>query len=370
MHRRSHKKSRNGCQQCKKRHIKVSILGDFTAYYKTSSFPCTYPGLASDTPCALPTPAPSEGHASSTEIDQPPSLLNMEHLQLLHHFVIDMHTSFSLDPEYQKCFQTTVIKQAFAHPFLMYELLAISALHIGHSNPGRRDYYHTRSTELQSLACSNFNATQEGVSRDNCAALMLFSSLLSLHALADRHGSHALDSRAYLQKFFNSLKLMQSISTLVMSTWFEYLSTESDIKILMNMEDTSESSAIYEECQRLTDLVLDSDMEEPTREACLKATQRLQWSFAVAGMPYQQHSTIRFAIAWPVQLSEGYLNLLSDFRPEALIILAYYAVFMHQYRETWAVGNTGVLLLSAIRAQLESKWLTWLEWPYRMLDLG
>ncbi|KAK5464641.1 hypothetical protein LTS15_001203 [Exophiala xenobiotica] len=337
---------------------------------RTSSFPCTYTGPASDAPCALPTPAPSEGHASSSEIDQPAALLNMEHLQLLHHFVMDMHTSFSLDPEYQKCYQTTVVKQAFAHPFLMYELLAISALHIGHTNPGRRDYYHTRSTELQSLACSNFNATQEGVSRDNCAALMLFSSLLSLHALADRHGSHALDSRAYLQKFFNNLKLMQSISTLVMSTWHSYLSTESDIKILLNMEDTSDSSAIYEECQRLTDLVLDADMEEPAHEACLKATQRLQWSFAVAGMPYQAHTTIRFVIAWPVQLSEGYLNLLSDIRPEALIILAYYAVFMHQYRETWAVGNTGVLLLSAIRAQLESKWLTWLEWPYRMLDLG
>jgi hypothetical protein len=59
--------------------------------------------------------------------------------------------------------------------------------------------------------------------------------------------------------------------------------------------------------------------------------------------------------------------LLSRRKPEALIILAHYAVLLHRRRRVWLVGNVGWILIQEISKFLGTFWKTWLDWPNEVI---
>ena len=66
---------------------------------------------------------------------------------------------------------------------------------------------------------------------------------------------------------------------------------------------------------------------------------------------------------WPITLSAEYTELLHARKPEALIVMAHFAILLHKERVYWAVGNAGRALLAAIEEYLGSKWVHWLFLP-------
>lgn len=72
-------------------------------------------------------------------------------------------------------------------------------------------------------------------------------------------------------------------------------------------------------------------------------------------------------IAWPVMIPEEYVDALHMGRPEALIILAHYAVLLHTYRQLWVFGDGGRFLIESICDSFGADWEDWLEWPMEVL---
>ena len=70
---------------------------------------------------------------------------------------------------------------------------------------------------------------------------------------------------------------------------------------------------------------------------------------------------------WLVIVGKEYTDLLSARRPEALIILSYYAVVLHKRRNFWAIGDAGRFLVNAIDIHLGRHWDRWLTWPRNMV---
>ena len=68
--------------------------------------------------------------------------------------------------------------------------------------------------------------------------------------------------------------------------------------------------------------------------------------------------------------SHDYLRLLTEQRPEALILLAYYAVILHRRRRSWIIGDAGRLLITAISSHLGRHWQPLLEWPRQQVVLA
>lgn len=70
---------------------------------------------------------------------------------------------------------------------------------------------------------------------------------------------------------------------------------------------------------------------------------------------------------WPVTIPVGYIELLAQRRPEALVVLAHWAVLLIHHRELWFVGNSGVFIIESVSKHLGRYWEPWLEWPRSQL---
>jgi Fungal specific transcription factor domain len=293
--------------------------------------------------------------------------LNLEHLELLHHFCTVTIETLTPDPSQQKIWLSPAIKFGLSFPFLMHEILAIAALHLAHCRPERQDHYYTRATELQSHALNGFNTIQKNVGASNCGAIMIFASLLALHVLADPSRRRGLNFSEYLDHFLGCINLMRGVRHVVISDWWRYLS-ESELKPLLQVRDLEQPYDIPDECRELAQLTRNVNLSTASIKAYDAAIERLQWNLAVSGVPMQSHSTIRWVLAWPAQLKDDYIELLHERRPEALIILAYYGALLHFYRESWAVGDAGAFLIRSINAHTGAYWGRWMAWPNRVME--
>lgn len=52
-------------------------------------------------------------------------------------------------------------------------------------------------------------------------------------------------------------------------------------------------------------------------------------------------------------------------RPEALAVLAYYALLLHYGRDMWQVGDVGRYLIGIIGEGIGKEWWEWVEGPWR-----
>lgn len=292
--------------------------------------------------------------------------LNLFHLELLHHFCTVTYQTLSSEPAQQEIWQVVVVKYGLRFPFLMFELLATSALHMGYLNPDKRDFYSQKAMELQAKGLNGFNVLQREVNSTNAGAILIFSSLISLHVFANPLRISAAELPEYLQHFLQSVKLMQSVRGLIIDDWWECLS-KSEFKAFFDVPRVEKPYNIPNECQDLEALTKSSTTD--VREACDPAIDRLQWLYAVSGVPSQEHSTLRWLLAWPARLESRYLAELDKRTPEAFVILAHYAIILHFYRESWAVGNAGRDLIEAIDAVINERWKGWLRWPRQITGL-
>ena len=405
MPRRPHRKSRSGCFGCKRRHIKVRDLKealshrpvqwtDASCYWQcdegrprcvnchTAGLDCAYATGASISAPTTPAIESETNSTSTSGVVTPeqhrqghdrfhvPTLvpseagelgLNMEHLELLHQFITNTYTTFSDLEDVQTVWRTSIPRLAFLHPYLMYELLAISALHLAYCRPENASRYYTKSTELQSQALNNFNSVQRAVTASTCAPTLIFTSLLAVHVLADPSRTVALDSSQYLDHVIHCLMLMRNVQKLVITDWIGYL-RDSELKPIFEF-GSDESHQIPQPCLDLSKLTENSDLGDQAKEAYDEAIERLHWVYTKCIHHQGSYTTVRWLLAWPIQLKEAYQDRLSERRPEALVILAYFAVVLQYYKNCWVVGDSGQFLIRAIHSHLGPHWAKWMEWP-------
>ncbi|KAL8853551.1 MAG: hypothetical protein Q9221_001537 [Calogaya cf. arnoldii] len=271
-------------------------------------------------------------------------------------------------PDQQLVWQTTAVTSGFSYPFLLNALLGIAALHMAMCRPESQHVWQTRATELQSLALQGFNSMEQQIDESNCVVVLLFSALVGTHLLGDRSRVRALSSSSeYLDHLVSCVSLMRSVRSLVLKNHTTFLLQSLVRPLMINRNPQPPYEGVPSECRQLTALITESDLGPSSMEAYGAAIDRLFWLFDLTEVPSKPHDSPRSVFAWPVQLNDGYMALLNQRRPEALIILAFYGVILHFYRNAWCIGDSGASLIRAIDAQLGSYWSRWLQWPMSMI---
>ncbi|KAL8959958.1 MAG: hypothetical protein Q9193_003258 [Seirophora villosa] len=257
------------------------------------------------------------------------------------------------DPDQQELWRTTVVKHGLSHPFLLHEILAIAALHLATCIPEEKGLLTTQATELQNYAVGKFHEI-EVTDETNCIAVMLFSSLLGVHLLADRSRTQGLGFSDFLDHVLRCMGLLRGVMELTLKEWTSFFQASDIAPLIRDGRPQAPYDNIPEDCRDLLELVKQSDLGPSSVTAYNAAIDRLFWLFALSDVP-TVHSTTRWAIGWPVQLPDEYIVLLNQRRPEALIILSYYGVILHFNREAWIIGDTGARLVRAINSQRNAK---------------
>jgi hypothetical protein len=253
------------------------------------------------------------------------------------------------------------------YPFLLHKILAFSARHLAHVHPARAAFYQHQSVTLQTQALTLFNASWSSVTAENCVAILLFSSILAHHLLADTLGERdAAGLEAWLDHYIACIETHRGISTIAESAWPLLMASEIAPILSASRRFTSRAPR-GAHCERAGVIIAESaQLSDVEREACVRAVRYLQVGFdAVAD---GGEGRFHMIFTWTMLASVQFTGLLKERRPEALVLLAYYAWLLHCGREQWQVGDAGVYVMGLVEGYLGGEWAGCLEKPRREIE--
>ncbi|AEO53792.1 hypothetical protein MYCTH_2295596 [Thermothelomyces thermophilus ATCC 42464] len=328
MLRRSHKKSRAGCLECKRRHVKCDEQRPKCIICTLSDRECSYPPLATDSsgpstrPAATTAAAAAPAAAATREASASSAFLaaaintsnasdaspvagvplpdiasrgrtspdnagnntypevNLGHMELLIRFNFEEHAP-ELNVEMHDFASKLLFKCALEAPYLMHQILAISARRLAALQPERSKHLLETAIHLQTRAVSIYNETaaRSQIDQSNCSTLLLFCSLLGRHLLADLLARRDADFGDFLARFLEFLSISRGLMAMSVAAWDLLL--QSDIKHLVLWAlEISQSTPQGHHCDELQRLVLEStELDESSKEACVAAIAYLQVGF-------------------------------------------------------------------------------------------
>ncbi|KAI0449708.1 hypothetical protein F5B21DRAFT_517995 [Xylaria acuta] len=409
MRRRSAKKSRYGCRECKRRHVKCDETKPSCAnclirrlqcsFASTSSLPT--PQSITSTPTATTTVSPNSNISGACQQDDeaqhgdssrlplsrrgmsnpahhdacelisplsqdrailtlsspvnyvlPEQTFQLYHLELFHHFQRDMWSFVSLDDAMGKRFMAMVTRQAVTRPYLMDQLLAFSAAHMCTHRPHQACFYREEATRLQTRALGLFNAAKATVTTGEGLPAFLFSILLAHQILFDTLSTRT-DFPTFLDKLVTSFHLCAGQTGMELSNRW--------------MLDTGSETIFTKKLTHLGSLIKDSSTDLSVSTSCTEALDLLRNLSSDGNAPLSGPLRNIVVLRWAVVVPTAFVKLIEQRRPEALIIAAYYGVLIHDARDFWVFGDAGAFIIRSITAFLGSYWSEWLAWPNEVL---
>ncbi|KAI1393187.1 uncharacterized protein F4822DRAFT_3185 [Hypoxylon trugodes] len=385
-----HTKSRFGCKECKRRKIKCDEVRPSCTRCTNLGRQCLY--LAAFSVSTLPTlpTLPTTLHSSTepsrectpstslcTSQSSPPETISttsapsyvlvesysLFHMELLNHLKNQMVKLVQpIHIELSQLFDLAY-EEALKIPYLMDELIAFSAAHKSTLTGESQSSYRIESTRLQTRALNQFHTQSPEVTDDNCLALFVFSTILGQHVLFDAL-SASLELSTVLDKLTQCIDIHHGIRAVAGQSWQKVSIIFRD-RISLDLayagKDIAATSGI--ECDNLLQRLGEEVSDQPTLRVYVEAVKILQYLFD----SLHSSDARRFVVVqeWLVRVSKQYTQCLRQRRPEALVILAYFAVLLHRASDYWVVGQSGRFIIKAITSHLGPYWTDWLEWPNR-----
>lgn len=322
-------------------------------------------------PTASSTPIPTilAGHISSPLGYTDSYDVNMIHLKLFSNLSSKDFLSVEDCPQADIIPAAIYIKHALTMPCLMHQVLAISALHLSTQDNNSQQFYRNYATGLQNSALSLFHKSNPNleVTQSNCTGMFLFSSSVGVHLLCDT----LCHQRNNIEDFTDRFTACLNVHRGVMAVLNQSGNLMRDTELGHHLKSQALPQLIGEpgsECVILQNLIDTVDIRPSTRESYTEAVLRLQQVFDAHRHVPENIIRMPQVIAWLVLVPPEFVDCLRRGRPEALVILAYYAVLLYRGRGIWMLGGGGRFLIESICAGLDPNWQTWLDFPRAALQ--
>lgn len=306
------------------------------------------------------------------------SQLNLQDLELFHHHITSTCFTLSPTPTDIERAQITIPRMALEYPFLMHGLLSVAAIHLSHLKPEQQEYYALQAAYHQDLALPVYRSMVAQVDRQNCQAVFAFSSTILQYSMASTQSSDFfLAARPEVADgvpdWLRLLRGKRALFTLIWG-WIEDTHPQTgqlmpQIKVPIDLTVNPDDRQLVALLPLLSPSVNDSPERERELRIYRATLQELRLMFS---MPYAPDSTINVTMAaflWAVRVSDEYVELLSHWKPEALILLAFHCVLLDKSKSRWFIGGHALGMLSVIHRHLDDDWRTWLEWPITEVGL-
>lgn len=115
--------------------------------------------------------------------------------------------------------------------------------------------------------------------------------------------------------------------------------------------------------ERLDNANLDSDEQRAV------LNEELQSLRAVLQAAQYREKWADNVLAWPIQSSPAFVNLLRTSEPHALIMLAYWAAWFNILDNLWWARGWSNILITEVTQDLGSEWRPLLQWPRTRIGL-
>lgn len=168
-------------------------------------------------------PASSSDASSVTILCSQPALIsspiNLQHMQLFHHFEISTYETFVFQPS---CWKSAVVELALENTFLMHAVFLVTAAHLRHLHPEEERHQHTMLTELDHALPAFRQALNDAGNsgQSHKEALVACSLLLLQHAwLWEEPPTTVLDISACTEGWSDVIGLYSGVWNIVVNIW-------------------------------------------------------------------------------------------------------------------------------------------------------
>jgi hypothetical protein len=312
------------------------------------------------------------GESNSETEHMSPALLR--DLELMHYYTAYTCLTISDLASFNHIWQEVIPWEAQSHPFLMYGILALAALHLGHDRPQRKGLYTAVALRYYNVGIASFRAALKQVTADNSTALFGFSAILIVLSLALAQSHPNTQDQAVVEELIQIFTLLQGVRVVLESVmpWVEKgplgpllqrgTVRQNDVlahsaHIPRDFDEALSSLSRYNE--RRSESVDSHEMYKVAIQAlrdCLKKIEANPGDRAAA-------------LNWLVFLESSYVSSLKSNQPLALVILAHYGVVLHGLREHWFVQDFGIRMVEMVHLSLTEEWRSLVHWPMKQVGL-
>ncbi|PYI02353.1 C6 transcription factor [Aspergillus sclerotiicarbonarius CBS 121057] len=389
--RRTHTKSRNGCDQCKKRRVKCDERGPPCSNCMSRELTCTYLNIPRPTkeagqPAPTPVPIPHLSKIAPSEVtshtSQPPSrhgaapakFGGLRELELMHKFSTETYQSLCNEPTDQQVWQSVIPRKALEYDFLMSGILAVASLHIASElDPPAALSYIDTALEYHDLAFAPFRHAIDNLTPANCDAVFAHSAITTVIGIAlPQLAAAREESQSMTENIIVVFELLHGATNIftISRPWLQSnLSTsrrgfwETQLSILDSETETT--------LDRLTALNNDILARANAEQHCIikNAIGLLRRCFC----RYDHNRDVASILAWVATVDKEFVHALRCRQPLALLVLMHWGALLHELDgKVWWANNSGRALVLELQNALrpcDVRWEGALQWPKRKIGL-
>ena len=322
---------------------------------------------------ASPAHTPGSGH-TALPLSRAPSTdsggngmgnLTILDLELLHHYCVSTCLTLSSDSIMRNYLQVSVPQLGFSHPYVLYCILALAASHLAHFRPESRQYYlaeaaarHTSATSMAAPLLTDIPATQS-IPMYCFSILTLFISFASLREDEDSFfdADNVIPSWLTL---FRGMRTVMEANDLYSSSISFLFRRRPDVN-----QHWESNELNHDPLTELQDHINESPSEtDETRGYLLKACIDIERSYYFFyGEEYGNETKMRGVFTWMYKVSNEYVNMVRHRNHNALCILAFFCVLLHQMEYNWWLKGWATHLIDRIYTVLDDRHRFYIRWP-------
>ncbi|KLU82332.1 hypothetical protein MAPG_01405 [Magnaporthiopsis poae ATCC 64411] len=380
--RRPHRKSRLGCNNCKKRRVKVgaaALLSGFPlacdelqptcSYCRTRSLSCQYPPK----PKPLAAEDTNNGQRRSAVVVVS-SIPNVDDLELLFNFTNS----------------TELPKLAFDWPFLLHGMFALSSMQLARfRREGSRrssEFYASQATYHWHQGLRMAGALLPQMNEENCHALYAFAIISCYFSLASgprpgdflMFGNGTGGTGGTADGSPDWCLLLRGVGPISEPFWpsiergpVSPLTTN----VMRNLSMLAAVKLDEDEAEPFRNLrayIVDADAERPDELAVhLYAINTISQCYSALydkhGVPNKDASELVMYTMFALTESTAFLRLLQSRDPSALIVFAHFVALFKETNFGWISHGWAPHLMGGVYAALTSKHRIHISWPMKSL---
>ena len=338
---------------------------------RTSSPPATLSEASTSSQTALQTPDGNEITSDFSSSQSQESGMNMTELELLHNYSTSTAYTLSNHPVVQSVWRVIVPQIGFSSTYVMRAILALSALHLAYYRPTQKDFYISQALLLHDTALRMANSILPDITRENCSSLYLFAALTCLISCAKPRvpGDFLLVGESGISEWlihFRGTRLIvrSAEGTLKSGPLGPMFSIGSR---RLQLREVGMGAKDGEHLLELQRLIKETVTEQKLLETYDRAIHEIGKSFVTINSLESERCEITDVFIWLLGVSEEFLGLLSQRKPEALCIVAYFSVVLHRLNSVWWIEGWSTHLISGIYHALDHEHQHWIQWPIEQL---
>ncbi|KAH6892905.1 hypothetical protein B0T10DRAFT_399837, partial [Thelonectria olida] len=314
--------------------------------------------------CRFEVPHRQQPHHQPSALPQAPSPssgLNMLDLELLHHFCTSTHATLSDDSLIRDLWRVRVVKLSFTCECAMLAILSLSALHLGHFSPSRRNALRETAISFHNRASNTATQLMDNLKEENTEGLFAFSILTIYFAFASSPSDGTWTYPPWMTLISGCKSFISISNNQILAGPFSCLMS----KACQHLEAHNQVFRVdyVRDLRRLVDESV-SDLDR--RRIYNDALCALNQTFGVFYETQGQKDLVDI-FYWVIR-SEDFLPLLADKEQEALVIFAYFCVLLNKLSRQWWLDGWVNYLMDLIYSHLNEEHRTWIIWP--MEELG